>query len=90
MQSLKKIFDAHLQPIVQCGDEIGGLEKNVSTEKVHLFAMKRFIGVGRRTPNDIVQGEFGRFPIYLNFYVKSIRYWLKLTRMEQNRLPFKA
>ncbi len=85
-----KIFDAQVQPIAQYGAEVWGLQKNVGTEKVHLFAMKRFLGVGWRTPNDIVYGEFGRFPIYLNSYVKCIRYWLKLTRMEQSRLPFKA
>ena len=79
-----------MQLIAQYGAEVWGLQKNACTEKVHLFAMKRFLGVGLRTPNDIIYGEFGRFPIYLNSYVKCIRYWLKLTRMEQSKLPFKA
>ena len=65
-----KIFDAQVQPIAQYGAELWGLQKNACTEKVHLFAMKRFWGVGWRTPNDIVYGEFVRFPIYLNSYVK--------------------
>ena len=56
-----KIFDAQVQPIAQYGAEVLGLQKNACTEKVHLFAMKRFWGVGWRTPNDIVYGEFGRF-----------------------------
>ena len=79
-----------MQPITQYGAEICGLEKCLSTEKVHLFAMKVFLGVDLRTPNDFIYDDFGRFPIYLNSYVRCIRYWLKLTRMEENRLPFKA
>ena len=83
-----KIFYAQVQPIAQYGTEVWGLQENACIW--HLSAMKRFWGVGWPIPNDIVYGEFGRFPIYLNSYVKCIRYRLKLTRMEQSRLPFKA
>ena len=51
-------------------------------ENVHLFGLKKFLGVDKRTPNDLVYGEVGRFPIYLNANVRCMRYWLKLTRME--------
>ena len=77
--------------------KFGVWRKKVSTEKsasiCHetLFFFFFFGGVGGwRTPNDIVYSKFERFPIYLNSYVKSIRHWLKLTKMEQSRLPFKA
>jgi hypothetical protein len=85
-----KLFDSQVQPIVQYGAEVWGLMQGTTIEKVHLFALKRFLGVDRRTPNDLVYGEFGRFPIYLNSYVRCIRYWLKLTRMDDSRLPRKA
>eukprot|EP00745_Piridium_sociabile_P016921 TRINITY_DN25249_c0_g1_i2.p1 TRINITY_DN25249_c0_g1~~TRINITY_DN25249_c0_g1_i2.p1 ORF type:complete len:276 (+),score=3.13 TRINITY_DN25249_c0_g1_i2:81-830(+) len=52
--------------------------------------MNRFLQVDRRTPNDLIYGELGRFPIYLNSYVKCIKYWLKLVHMNENRLPLKA
>jgi hypothetical protein len=81
-----KLFDAQAQSIVQYGAEIWGHE----IEKLHLFAMKRFLPVERRTPNDLIYGELGRFPIYLNSYVKCIKYWLKLVHMNENRLPLKA
>jgi hypothetical protein len=85
-----KLFDTQIQPIAQYGAEIWGLMSATTTEKVHLFAMKRYLGVDRRTPNDLVYGEYGRYPIYINSYVRCIRYWLKLIRMENNRLPKKA
>jgi len=85
-----KLFDSQVQPIVQYGAEVWGFMQGSTVEKVHLFAMKRFLGVDRRTPNDLIYGEFGRYPIYLNSYIRCIRYWLKLTRMSESRLPFKA
>ena len=50
-------------------------------EKAHLFAPK--------TPNDTVYGETGRTPLHLDAKVSSIRSWLKLMRMEAERLPRK-
>ena len=57
-------------------------------DNAHLFGLKRYLGVDRRTPNDLVYGEVGRFPIQINASVRCIRYWLKLTRIDEHRLPF--
>ena len=50
------------------------------------IGLKRYLGVDRRTPNDLVYGEVGRFPIQINACV----HWLKLIRMEEHRLPLRA
>ena len=85
-----KIFDAQVQPVL-CGAEIWGLESSSSvTDNVHLFGLKRYLGVDRRTPNVLVYGEVGRFPIEINASVRCIRYWLKLTRIDEHRLPLRA
>ena len=86
-----KIFDAQVQPIVLYGAEIWGLDSSSSViDNVHLFGLKRYLGVDRRTPNDLVYGEVGRFPIQINASFRCIRYWLKLTRMDEHRLPLRA
>ena len=86
-----KLFDAQVQPIVQYGSELWGLDKAaVHIEKVHLFALKKFLALDMRTPNDLVYGETDRFPITLNSAIRCIRYWLKLTCMDEDRLPRKA
>ena len=59
-------------------------------DNVHLFGLKRYLGVDRRTPNNLVYGEVGRFPIKINACVRCMRYWLKLMRMEEHRLPLRA
>ena len=85
-----KIFDAQVQPILY-GAEIWGLDSSSSViDNVHLFGLKRYLGVDRRTPNDLVYGEVGRFPIQMNVSVCCIRYWLILARMHEHRLPLRA
>ena len=34
-----------------------------------------------------ILGECGRLPIFINTYVSCIKYCVKLTRMEDDRLP---
>ena len=69
----------------------GGLEgASLAIEKIHLFAMKRYLGVDMRTPDELAYGELGRYPIYINSNVRCVRYWLKLVSMEENRLPAKS
>ena len=87
-----KIFDVQIQPIVQYGSEIWGLDIKVAKqcESVHLLGLKKFLGVDRRTPNDLVYGDTDRYPIYINSAIRCIRYWLRLLKMDTNRLPRKA
>ena len=86
-----KLFDCQIQPIILYGAEIWGLYGAADNcEDVHLFALKKFLGVTLKTPNDLVYGETNRFPIYINSAIRCFRYWLKLTRMENLRLPRKA
>ena len=40
--------------------------------------------------DDLVYGEVGRFPVQINAVVRCVRYWLKLTRMEERRLPLRV
>jgi hypothetical protein len=61
-----KIFDSQVQSVAQYGSELWGLNKAaIHCESVHVFALKKFLGVDVRTPNDLVYGETDRFPIYI-------------------------
>ena len=56
-------------------------------KEIHLMACKRFLGVQFRTPNTMVYGDLGRFPLFINSYLKSIKSWLRLLEMGIDRLP---
>ena len=86
-----KIFDAQVRPIMLYGAEIWGFSAaNLYCDKVHLFGLKKFLGVSSKTPNDLVYGETSRYPLSLLAGIKCIRYWIKLTRMNPQRLPYKS
>ena len=48
------------------------------------FACKRFLLVRNKTPNDVVYGELGRYPLFIPATVRFVKYWLKLLRQTDN------
>ena len=50
-------------------------------ERIHFFALKRFLNVSSRTPNVMVYGETGRYPLFVNIFVKSVKYWIRILKM---------
>ena len=85
-----KIFDTQIQPILLYGAEIWGMHKFDQLERVHLIACKRFLNVSPQTPTAIVYGECGRYPLFINAMCKTLKYWIKLIRMNEDRIPLKV
>jgi hypothetical protein len=85
-----RIFDAKVQSILLYSAELWGYQRLDCIEKVHLLACKRFLGVPIKTPNKMVYGELGRYPLYINSAIRSLKYWFRLLQMESNRLPKQA
>ena len=85
------LFDVQIQPIPNYGAEVWGLEADLKVvERIHLFALKRFLDVSSRTPNVMVYGETGRYPLFVNIFVKSVKYWLPILEMPDHRFPYKS
>jgi len=85
-----KLFDAQVKPMLLYAAEIWGLTRFQVIESVHLFACKRFLKVAPQTPNTLIYGELGRFPLYIDSALSSIRYWFKLQKLLLVRLPKQA
>ena len=86
-----KLFDVQIQPILNYGAEVWGLEADLKVvERIHLFALKRFLNVSSRTPNVMVYGETGRYPLFVNIFVKSVKYWLRILKIPDHRFPYKS
>ena len=74
-----RLFDSQVLPIMMYGSELWGLSNAVDIcERTHLFALKKFLAVDARTPNDLVYKELNRHPISINCKISTIRYWLKI------------
>ena len=85
-----KMFDAQVQPVLLYGSELWGVTRRPNVEAVHLFACKRFLGVDTRSPNSMCYGELGRYPLFVNSTVRAVKYWLRLCRLPESRLPKQA
>ena len=82
-----KVFDSKIQSVLLYSLEILGLHRLDSAERIHLMACKRYLGVPICTPNKMVYGELGRFPLFVASYVRRVKYWFRLLQMEHTRLP---
>ena len=85
-----KLFDTQIQPILLYGSELWGFKHYDTIEQIHLLACKKFLMTSINSPNNIVYGECGRYPLFVNSYIRCIRYWLKILTMHDQRLPRKA
>ena len=76
---------------MQYGSEIWGLSEAAQyCERLHTYALKKFLSVNIRTPNDLVYTELNRYPITINSVVNTVRFWLRITSMDSARIPFKS
>jgi hypothetical protein len=60
------------------GCEIWGFGKNDMIERVHLKFCKLLLRLKVSTPNCMVYGELGRYPLEIDMKVRMISYWYKL------------
>ena len=72
------------------GSELSGFQQFAVIEKAHMFACKRFLNVSVQTPNKMVYGDLGRYPMVITSAVRCVKYWLRITNLPDERLPKKA
>ena len=82
-----KIFDVKVKPILLYGSEVWGFHRLDEIEKVHTKICKMILGAGRDVKNSVALGECGRFPVRIDVHVRIIKYWCKLLLMPDSRYP---
>ena len=87
---LFKLFDTMIKPILLYGSEIWGFEVSDTIENVQNTFCKRFLKLPRNTFHEVARGECGRYPLYVDYYCRCIKYWIKLIRMSSTRYPKKC
>lgn len=69
-----KLFDSMVEPILLYGSEIWGFENLKNIEQVHLSFCKRILKVRSTTPNYMVYGELGRFPLEIKVKLRTVSF----------------
>ena len=82
-----KIFDTKIQPILSYGSEIWFTHEAKDIDTVHSKFCKYVLRINWSAPNTFVRGELGRYSMYCNRILKAIKYWFRVLRMNDNRLP---
>ena len=83
-KALFKIFDSLVVPILCYGSEVWGYEYQRKIEQVHINFCKSALGVGKYASNSAVLGECGRLQIATRYYIRFIKYWLKILKMDHD------
>ena len=76
-----QMYDAEILPILMYGSELWGFQQFVVKEKAYMFACKRFLNVSVQTPNKIIYGDLGRYPMFITSAVRCVKYWLRITNL---------
>ena len=77
-----QLFDSLIEPILLYGSEVWGFENSAIVERVHLQFCKRILGVRKSTPNFMVYGELGRFPLDINIKLRMISFFNRIMKNE--------
>ena len=73
-----RLFDSLIEPVLLYSCEIWGFEDISLLERVHLQFLKKVLSVRTTTPNFMVYGETGRYPIEINIKIRMLNFWNKL------------
>ena len=85
-----QLFDAQIKPMLLYASEVWGTSRLANIETAHHFACKILLNVSDKTPNHMVYGETGRYPLYIDSTISSLRYWFKLSKMPMTRFQKQA
>lgn len=82
-----QLFDKIVQPILLYGCEIWGAGDNRIVERVHLKFCKLLLHLKSSTPDYMVYGELGRYPLDISIKLRMINYWSKMLSGKPEKLP---
>ena len=71
------------------GSEIWGFSKNIDClEKIQLRICKLLLKLKSSTPNYMIYGELGRFPIELDIKIRMVSFWARLILGKETKLSY--
>ena len=87
------IFEKTIEPILLYGVEIWGFENTTLIEQYYMKTIKQILGLRKSTPNYMIYGEIGKYPITAKIKMRMIKYTIRLTKGEGKKwseILFKA
>lgn len=85
-----KLFDTLVWPVISYGSAIWGTRNFSCIDAIQNRAIRFFLGVGKYTPNDAINGDMGWKPPSAKLWVSVFRQWKRFTVMDRDRVNFKV
>ena len=83
---LLELFDKLVLPVLLYGCEVWGYSEVYQIEVFYRKFLKKILCVNKRTPNCMVYGETGTFPVYNNILSRMVSFWSRLCYSKQSKL----
>ena len=80
------LYEKTVLPIMLYGSETWGYGNNSVLDVVFLKFCKYLLGLKTSTPNSMVYGELGCYPVSISIKLRMVGYWLKLTSSDDNTI----
>lgn len=95
-----RLFDSLVTPILTYAAEVWGplaahninkkdfktICDSINVEKLNIKLCKYLLGVNRKSVNDAVRGELGRYPLLITILGHSMKYWSRCESLDETTL----
>ena len=83
-----ELFNHLVTPVLTYGCEVWGFDDITSMEILHRKFIKIIIGVSKYTPNAMVYGETGEYPLSCIVNMRMINFYMSLVNGKQKKLSY--
>lgn len=80
------LFNKIVKPILLYGSEIWGYSNNDVLERIQLKFCKFLLKLKNSTPNYMIYGELGIFPLEIDIKMRILSFWCKLVASKETKL----
>ena len=84
-----ELFDKTVVPILLYGCEVWGCSNISEIEVFYRKFLKIVLKVGKSTPNCMVYGETGKFPLQLTIFTRIVNFWVKISEDKNKKIATK-
>ena len=76
-------------PILLYGSKVTGFENSEVLERLFTQFYKIILNVKKTTPNVMLYGELGRYPINILCKSRMVEFWQRIVNGKQDKVTFK-
>ena len=84
-----QLFESMVAPILLYGSEITGFEKSDGFERLRTQFYKIILNLKKTTPNIILYGDLGRYPLDIFVKARMIGFWQRIIHGKLDKIAFK-